>query len=140
MDVVRGRQWDRPSPTGEGEYGQWFEACAQGRLLVQRCDACGHEQWYPRSVCTKCAATPRWHEVANRGTVYTFTTIRQYHAKPFGAEMPYCVAMIDLAESPVRMFGTLTDIAIDDVWVDLPVEAYAVEYTPGRALPYWRPM
>jgi uncharacterized OB-fold protein len=78
--------------------------------------------------------------VSHRGTVYTFTIIRQYHAKPFGGELPYCVAMVDLDDAPVRMFGTLTGIAVDDVRVDLPVEAYAVEYTPGRAVPYWRPI
>jgi uncharacterized protein len=140
MEVVRDRQWDRPTPAGEGEYGPWFEACAQGKLLIQRCDACGHRQWYPRAVCTSCAATPQWEEVSHRGTVYTFTIIRQYHAKPFGGELPYCVAMVDLDDAPVRMFGTLTGIAVDDVCVDLPVEAYAVEYTPGRAVPYWRPI
>jgi uncharacterized OB-fold protein len=78
--------------------------------------------------------------VSPRGTVYTFTIIRQYGAKPFGGELPYCVAMIDLDDAPVRMFGTLTGIAVDDVRVDLPVEAYAVEYEPGRAVPYWRPI
>ncbi len=140
MEVVRGRQWDRPHPAGEGEYGPWFEACARGELLIQRCDVCGHRQWYPRAVCTQCAATPRWEEVGNRGRIYTFTVIRQYHAQPFGGELPYAVAMIDLDDAPVRMFGTVTDLAADNVRVGLPVEAYAVEYAGGRALPYWRPV
>ena len=139
MDVVRGQAWERPTPAGEGEFGPWFEACAEGRLLVQRCDACGHHQWYPRAVCTQCAATPQWLEVSNRGRVYTFTVIRQYGMKPFAAELLYCLAMVDLDDVPVRMFGTLTGVAVDDVPVDLPVEAYAIEYEPGRAVPYWRP-
>jgi uncharacterized OB-fold protein len=138
IEVIRGRVWDRPAPAGEGEFGTWYEACAEGRLLVQRCPACGHEQWYPRAVCTKCAATPEWKEVSGRGRIYTFTIIRQYHAKPYGAELPYAIAMVDLDDSPVRMFGTVTGVDVDTVRVGQPVEAYGVEFSPGRAMPYWR--
>jgi uncharacterized OB-fold protein len=72
--------------------------------------------------------------------VYTYTVIRQYGQKPFAEELPYCLVMVDLDDVPVRLFGTLTGVAPDDVRVDLPVEAYAVEYEPGRAVPYWRPV
>lgn len=139
IEVVRGREWDRPAPASEGEFGLWHEACARGELLVQRCPSCAHEQWYPRAVCTRCAATPEWKPVSGAGRVYTFSIIRQYHAKPYGAELPYVIAMVDLDDSPVRMFGTLTGVEVDAVRIGDLVEAYAVEFAPGRALPYWRP-
>ena len=140
IEVVKGRAWDRPMPAGEAEAGEWYTACAEGRLLIQRCPLCGHEQWYPRAVCTRCAATPEWKEVSGRGRIYTFTVVRQYHAKPYGAELPYVIAMVDLEDAPVRMFGTVTGVDPDRVRVGDAVEAYAVEYEPGRALPYWRPV
>ncbi len=138
MEVVTGKAWNRPRPAGEGEYGPWFEACAQGRLLVQRCPDCQHYQWYPRAVCVRCGGTPEWHAVGNRGRIYTFTVIRQYGAPPFASELPYAVAMVDLDDVPVRLFGAITDADIDAIAVGAPVEAYAVEYEPGRAVPYWR--
>jgi hypothetical protein len=138
MDVVRSEPWNRPIPNGEGEYGDFYEACAEGRLLVQRCPVCNHRQFYPRPVCTKCAATPEWLECGGTGTVHTFTVIRQYRAEPFGSELPYALAMIDLPEGP-RMFGRLTDVAADDVRIGMAVEAYAIEFEDGRAVPHWRP-
>ena len=42
--------------------------------------------------------------------------------------------MIDLPEGP-RMFGRVTGVAADDVRVGMPVEAYAVEFEDGRAVP-----
>jgi uncharacterized OB-fold protein len=138
MDVVRGETWNRPIPNGEGEYGEFYEACAGGRLLVQRCPVCEHRQFYPRAVCTKCAATPEWLECAGTGTVHTFTIVRQYRAEPFGSELPYALAMIDLPEG-VRMFGRITDIDADDVRIGMTVEAYAIEFEDRRAIAQWRP-
>lgn len=138
IEVIRGRKWDRPQPLGEAEYGTWFEALAEGRLLVQRCDACGHEQWYPRSICTACAATPGWREVSGEGEIYTFTIIRQYHGQPFAAELPYAVGMVQLADSPVRMIAAITSTDVDALRIGARVQAYAVEYSEGRALLYFR--
>jgi hypothetical protein len=138
MHVVRDEPWRRPIPNGEAEYGEFYTACREGRLLVQRCPACGHRQFYPRPVCTKCAATPEWLECAGTGTVHTFTIIRQYRAEPFGSELPYALAMIDLPEGP-RMFGRVTGIEADEVSIGMAVEAYAVEFEEGRAVAQWRP-
>jgi uncharacterized OB-fold protein len=139
MDVVRGETWNRPIPNGEAEYGEFYAACAEGRLLVQRCPACEHRQFYPRPVCTKCAATPEWLECSGTGTVHTFTIVRQYRAEPFGSELPYPLVMIDLPEGP-RMFGRLTGVGADEVCIGMAVEAYAVEFEDGRAVPHWRPL
>jgi hypothetical protein len=36
------------------------------------------------------------------------------------------------------MMGNLTGCAVDEVGVGTKVEAYAVEFEPGLALPFWR--
>jgi hypothetical protein len=138
MDVIREVAWERPTPAGEAEYGEFFAAAAQGRLLVQECPSCGHRQFYPRPICTSCAATPGWLECAGTGTVHTFTIVRQYRAEPFGSQLPYALAMVDLPEGP-RMFGPLTGVDVDEVRIGMAVEAYGVEFEPGRAVVEWRP-
>lgn len=139
MRVEDGRPWERPVPHGEGEYGTFFEGCAQGKLLVQDCPSCGKRQFYPRALCISCGLTPDWLEASGKGTVHTFTVVRQMRLEPFAGERPYVVAVIDLDEG-VRMLGTLTGIDPDDVVIGLPVEAYARIYEEGRAIPYWRPV
>ncbi len=138
MDVVRDRPWNRPTPQGEGDFGPFLEACAEGRLLIQQCPACHHRQFYPRALCTRCGAAPGWYEVSGRGTLYTFTVVRQFRAPPFGDELPYAVGMVDLPEG-VRLFGGITTADVAGVHIGMALEAYAVEFEPGRALPYWRP-
>jgi uncharacterized OB-fold protein len=138
MQVVQGKPWNRPAPLGEGDYGPFFEACAQGRLLVQSCPSCGHRQFYPRPFCVQCAATPEWLEASGRGSLYTYTVIRQFRGEPYASELPYALGMVDLAEG-VRMFGGITGVDPAQVRIGMPLVAYAVEYEPGRAMPYWRP-
>ena len=103
------------------------------------CD-CGWRgrQFYPRALCTVCGADPEWERASGRGTVHTFTVIRQNYAKPFRDELPYVVAMIELAEGPMMM-SNVTDCAADDVHVGMPVEAHFVTADEGIGVPFFRP-
>ena len=39
----------------------FWQACAEGRLMVQRCQSCGAHQFYPRPHCLACeASTLEW--------------------------------------------------------------------------------
>jgi hypothetical protein len=138
MDVVRGTEWKRPIPAPDSLERSFFEAAARGELLYQRCTACGHVQFYPRAVCTACGADPEWAPASGRGVVHTYTVVRQNGMPPFKDELPYVVAMVELPEG-VRMMGNVTGCSPDEVSVGLALEAYAVEFEPGLALPFWRP-
>jgi uncharacterized OB-fold protein len=85
-----------------------------------------------------CGADPGWEEVSGRGTVHTFTVIRQQGVPSFRDETPYVVAMIDLEEGP-RMMGNLTGCPVDDVRIGMAVRAYALEAGPGIGIPMWEP-
>ena len=139
MEVREVASWDKPVPAGGNVVGEFWSAAAQGRLLIQRCPACGGRQFYPRPVCVTCGADPEWEEASGRGVVHTFTVIRQNGARPFRDELPYVVAMIELAEGP-RMMGNVTGCAPDDVTVGMPVVAYAVVAEEGLAVPFWEPV
>jgi len=139
MEGIRGREWRRPIPDPDGTQRPFFEAAARGELRYQRCPECGHAQFSPRAVCTACGASPEWANASGRGTVHTFTVVRQNLMPPFREELPYVVAMVELEEG-VRMMTNVTDCAPDDVHVGMALEAYAVEYEEGRAVPFWRPV
>lgn len=138
MQVISVDAWSKPLPDPDGTERPFFEAAAEGRLTFQECTACGHRQFYPRPLCTACGGEVRWVDASGRGEVYTFTVVRQFHAKPFKDELPYVVAMIELEEG-VKMFGGITDCAPDGVQVGMSVEAYAVKVEDGLAIPFWRP-
>ena len=138
MEVVRGQEWKRALPDPDASERPFFEAAARGELRYQRCPACSHAQFYPRAVCTACGADPAWATASGRGTIHTFTVVRQNFMPPFKDELPYVVAMVELAEG-VRMMGNVTGCAPEDVHVGMAVEAYAVECEEGLAVPFWRP-
>ena len=138
MEVVRGQKWDRPGLAPGALDRHFFEAAAQGSLVIQRCATCGHRQFYPRQLCTACAGEPVWETASGRGVVHTFTIVRQNGMPPFKDLLPYAVAMIELDEG-VRMMGNVTGCPVEQVEIGLRVEAYAVECEPGLAVPFWRP-
>ena len=130
--------WDRPIPSVDSVSTSFWKAAASGKLLIQRCPACGNRQFYPRAVCVGCGADPSWEEASGRGTVHTFTTVRQNGARPFRDQVPYVVAIIELAEGP-RMMGNITDCPLDEVHIGMPVEVHMVQAEPDVGVPFWRP-
>jgi uncharacterized protein len=130
--------WERPIPAGDAGGREFWAAAAEGRLLIQQCGACAHLQFYPRQLCTRCGGTPEWRQASGRGTVYTFTVIRQNGARPFSGELPYIVAVIELEEGP-RMLGNVTGCSPEEIAIGLPVAAYAVLAAEKIGIPFWEP-
>jgi len=138
-EVVGVEEWAKPLPQIDNVNAEYWQAAREGRLLVQQCPACGHRQWYPRALCTECGAEPEWLETAGRGTVHTFTVIRQQGIPAFKAELPYAVVMVDLEEGP-RVFGAMPGVDVARVAIGLPVEVYFVAAADDTGVPYWRPI
>lgn len=138
-EVIEVEEWAKPLPQIDNVNAAYWQAAREGRLLIQQCPACGHRQWYPRALCTQCAAEPEWLETAGRGTVHTFTVIRQQGIPAFKAELPYAVVMVELDEGP-RVFGAMPGVDVAEVTIGLPVEVYFVAAADDTGVPYWRPI
>ena len=129
----------RPVPLLDAVTAPYWEATTRGELLVQRCPACAHRQFYPRAVCVRCGTTPEWLTTSGRGVVHTFTVVRQNLVPPFDAWTPYAVAIVELEEGP-RIMGNVVGCEVDDVRIDLPVEVHFVRLDDQASLPFWRPV
>lgn len=125
-----------PRPIADADHmtQPWWDATRGGRFLVQRCEACGHHQHYPRAVCTSCGSTSLGYvEASGRGTVYSYSVV---HRAPYPAfEPPYTVALVRLEEGPV----VLTNIVGGDVRCDSPVTLVWEDLPDGRKLPLFTP-
>jgi len=138
LEVRPADGWSRPLPALDNVSATFWSAAAEGRLLIQRCPQCGTRQFYPRAMCTTCGTETEWEEASGRGTVYTYTVIRQNGSQPFRSELPYVVAMIALEEGP-RMMGNVTGCPIDQVVIGMAVQAYIATAEPGTGVPFWEP-
>ncbi len=128
-----------PTPAVDWETRPWWEACARGELVLQRCRDCGSLQHRPRAVCVSCLSDRvGWERASGRGTVYSFTITHQNHAPPFREALPYVLADVALEEGP-RVLANLVGCAPADVRVGLPV---VVDFGPADgdlAVPRFRP-
>lgn len=115
----------------------WWDATREGKLMVQRCAACGRHQHYPRNICTSCGRLdPELVETAGRGTVYSHTTV---HRAPHPAfTPPYVVVLVRLAEGPV-LLANIVGAEPGSVRCDMPVKLMWEDLEDGRRLPVFTP-
>ena len=101
-----------PVPANDPDSTPYWAALDQHRLILKRCGACGKAHFYPRELCPYCHADDlTWVEASGRGAIYSFTVCRRPAGPAFAAEIPYVVALVDLAEGPRMMTRILGDPA-----------------------------
>ena len=95
----------RPTPPPSELSRPYWEAAAEGRLVIQACAACGTLRHYPRLLCNRChsdAAT--WQPASGQGRVHSWTVSHHAFHPSFVAELPYTLLTVDLMEG-VRALG-----------------------------------
>jgi uncharacterized OB-fold protein len=118
----------KPLPISDEVSAPYWDAAREGRLLLQRCTACGRHQFYPRGHCAGCFAdAPEWVEAAGTGRLHTFTVVHRTAAAGFRDEVPYAFAIVELDEGP-RMTANVVDTPLDSLRCDMAVH---VVFTPA---------
>lgn len=106
---------DKPLPRPTAETLPFWQACAEGRLVYQRCAACARAQFPPRTRCAACLADAlHWRESARVGTVHSHTTVMRAPTEAFRGAVPYVIALVDLDEG-FRMMMNLRGCEPDAV-------------------------
>ena len=119
----------QPGPDNQA----FFDAAAEGRLLIKRCGACNEPHYYPRPICPFCfSADTRWEEASGRGVIYSLSTMRR------GANAPYTLAYVQLNEGPAVLTNILTH-DYDGLRIGQPVEIEWIDTEGGPPVPTFRP-
>jgi uncharacterized protein len=129
----------RALPAPDNASRHYWQSAADGRLVIQRCTACGAFQFYPRALCTACAGETEWVEASGRGTLHTYTIIRQNRSPAFAALSPYAVGIVELEEG-VRMMSNIVDCDVEALMVGMPLEVLLLKAADDVGLPFWRPV
>src|SRR5258708_33820275 len=84
------------APATSQETQAYWDAPAQGKLLVRKCTGCGQLHHYPRTICPFCFSDKtEWIEASGKGTIYSYSVLRH-------ASGPYAMAYGTRAEGPPR--------------------------------------
>lgn len=94
----------------DGADRPYWEALADGRLLLPRCDECGHWLWPAGHRCGACGHLGmRWEERPMAATIFTWT--RTWH--PFDGtqslEVPFTTVLAEIDDCGIRLLGLLDD-------------------------------
>ena len=128
----------------------FWEAANEGRLVIQRCNACTDRrglnvlQFPPEPVCAWCGSDKDlvWHQVSGRGYVQTYGVLHDAAQKSLQADQPLNMAVIGLEDAGPPgcfMLSHLRDTPVDEVPIGASVEV-VFETTPatGQKVPEWR--
>ena len=129
----------RPVPVPTPETEPFWEGCRRGELRLQRCDACGQVQFPPRRYCSGCLSDGlTWERASGRGNVRSWTVVTLPNSPAFLADVPYVVALIELAEGPTLLSG-IRGCSPGDVHIGMSVEVEFEERSDKICVPYFHP-
>jgi uncharacterized protein len=115
-------------PAVTEETAAFWAAASEGRLIVERCRACGADNFPPRGICRVCrsrSVVPE--EITSRGHVYSFTVNHQRWLPEL--DVPYAIVLVEFAEHRgVRVAGRLRGCAPEDAAIGMEVD---VGFEPG---------
>jgi uncharacterized OB-fold protein len=117
----------------------FWDATAEHVLSVARCSRCGTYAHPPDVVCPHCHSTdPRFvfEPVSGRGTVRSWTVVRQSFLPGFDDDLPFVLVDVELAEqAELRMIGRLLDGPDAPLAIGALVRAAFESIAPNVAVP-----
>ena len=128
-----------PVPVIDPGSAPYWTALDQQRLILKRCGACGKAHFYPRELCPYCYADDLvWFEASGLGSIYSFTVCHRSAGPAFATDVPYVVALVELAEGPRMMTRILGDLSA--VAIGCAVRVRFVRQTETLVLPFFELM
>jgi len=102
--MTTARVFQCPEPNAENQ--AYWDAAAQGRLLVKHCATCGNSHFYPRAICPHCFSDQtEWRESRGAGSIYSFSVMRR-------VAQPYAIAYVALDDG-VTVMSNIVDCDLD---------------------------
>lgn len=130
---------ERPLPVPDETSAPFWSAAADHVLTVARCGRCGQFNMPPDVVCSHCRATDPGFEftpVSGRGTVRSWTVVRQAFLPGFEGDLPFVLVDVELVEqADLRLIGRLLDGVDAALRVGDTVVVGFEDLAPGVAVP-----
>lgn len=132
----------KQSPVPDALDQPFWDACNEGRLVIQHCAACDRLQHPPQPRCAQCGSADHlgWRAMSGRGTIYSYGVVYDTPVAALQADQPYNLAIIQLDEDPgINMYSHLPGTPVDAVPIGGRVQVL-FEATPanGQKVPEWR--
>ena len=133
----------KPVPAPDGLDAPFWEAAAKGKLVLQRCKACGRWQWGPEWICHNCHSDDlEFVEVPPVGRIYSFERVWHPVHPALKDQGPYIVVLVEFPEhDQARIVGNLLGDPHQDVVIGDEVHAvfeHHPDEEPAFTLVQWK--
>lgn len=130
--------YTKPLPVIEKWNAPYWQAAKRHEFVAQQCRACGYVHLPPGPACTNClSADQDWIRLSGQGTIYSFGVYHQLWHPGFKEEIPYNVALIELAEGP-QIISQVVGCKNAELFCGAPVEVTFEAVTSEVTLPKFR--
>ena len=122
-----------PTPTGNPETAQFWDAAKEGKFLIKRCTACNEPHYFPRAICPFCGSDKTvWEESKGEGEIYSYSLMRK------SANGPYAIGYVTLDEGP-SLLTNFADCELESLKIGQRVKV-VFKPTDGAPLPFFTPV
>jgi uncharacterized OB-fold protein len=132
----------RPVPVPDSESQPYWDAAAGHVLTVARCARCDALALPPEMVCPHCGSTDpafAFTPVSGRGSVRSWTVVRQSFLPGFDEDLPFVLVDVELEEqAELRLIGRLLDGVDAPLHLGDRVDVAFEDLAPGVSLPAFR--
>jgi uncharacterized protein len=130
--------YTKPLPVIEKWNAPYWQATKRHEFVGQRCRKCGYVHLPPGPVCTNCLSDDQeWIQLNGKGTINSYGVYHQQWHSGFKDDIPYNVALIELAEGPL-IISQVIGCENDALACGLAVEVTFDDVTPEITLPKFR--
>jgi uncharacterized OB-fold protein len=119
----------------------FWEACAEHRLIAQRCAGCQQVRQPPGPFCPRCRSTDYdWLPLSGRARLYSYTIVRHALIPMLRPHLPMAIAVLEAVDAPsVRLVANLVDLDVADVAIGMELEIVWEDVSPGVTVYRFRP-
>ena len=128
-----------PQPTRTAANAPLLDGWRQGELMLQRCDACAADVFFPRERCPVCwSMRLSWRRGVGTGRIVSFTVVHRHIHPAFAAEAPTVFAEIALDDGGAMLARVIT-LAPQALASGMQVELVPLPDAARYPLPTFRP-
>lgn len=130
---------NRPVPIPDEQSAPFWTAAAEHVLTAARCVRCAAYSMPPDVVCPHCGSTDpqfAFTPLSGRGTVRSWTVVRQSFLPGFDDDLPFVLVDVELVEQQeLRVIGRLLDGVDAPLRLGDQVTVGFEDLAPGLAVP-----
>jgi uncharacterized protein len=116
----------------------FFDATAQGRFLLRRCDDCSHVRAPEVPMCTECLSESfAWFDARGSGHIESWVVLHSRAGADGVAPEPRIVVTVELTEGP-WIVSALLDVDAGEIVHRMPVRVAFERPEESEAIPVFR--